>query len=227
MSLSRIRRARDEELPTVARLLARNLRFTDADAIPAWFMRTTNEGGGITLVAACGQRIAGASYAMPAVEDRTAILFSCGLVVDRDYRGQRLGARLKLVQRSEALAMGYRRIRWTTDPLNGRALSIYLSELGARIVGYRAGLHDGLRTNPGHPQDDLDIVWHLAGSKPIDPADVHVVDLPWTAGGNDLDQRSRVGREMSELLADGYVGCTVVPDRDARICRITFGRECG
>ena len=221
-----IRRARPRDLPTAARLLARNLRFTDADAIPAWFMRSTDECGGITLVATAGPRVVGASYAVPACDAGTMALFSCGLAVDPAFRGHRLGVRLKLAQRSEALALGYRCIRWTTDPINGRALRVYLSELGARLVRYRPALHDGLRADPGHPQDDLDIVWHLAGAPPLDPADVRTVDVPWTVGAEELTERCRVRVQMSELLADGYVGSGMELDRDARSCRVTFAREC-
>jgi predicted GNAT superfamily acetyltransferase len=219
-----IRCARAQDLAAAAALLAGTLRFTDADAIPAWFMRTTNEWGGITLVAASQARIVGASYAVPAVEDGRPFLFSCGLAVDRAHRGRGLGLQLKLEQRRKAVALGYGRIRWTTDPINGRALRVYLSGLGARVVGYRPGLHDGLRSTPGHPQDDLDIVWHLDGSPLLDERDVRVVELPW-AGATDMDDRRRIRVQMSALLADGYVGSGVELDRDARRCRVTFARE--
>jgi predicted GNAT superfamily acetyltransferase len=215
-----IRRASPRDLPAAARLLAANLRFTDADAIPAWFMRTTDECGGITLVGSAGARIVAVSYAIPATEN---VLFSCGLAVDPAHRGRQLGACLKHAQRSEALALGYRQIRWTTDPVNGRALRVYLCELGARVVRYRPALHDGLRADPGHPQDDLDIVWHLNGSLGLDTNDVRAVELPWTAGNG--EDRARVREQMSELLADGYVGSGVELDRQARRCRVTFARE--
>jgi predicted GNAT superfamily acetyltransferase len=217
-----IRLAHPGDLPAAARLLARTLRFTDADAIPAWLMQTTDDCGGITLVAAAGAQIVGASHAFPARGD---VLFSCGLAVAPEHRGRRLGVALKRAQRREALALGYRRIRWTTDPLNGRALRVYLSELGARVVGYRAGLHDGLRAAPGHPQDDVDVVWDLAGCAPVDPIAVRAVELPWTPGPDELAERLRVRTEMSALLADGYVGAGVELEPEARRCRVTFSRE--
>jgi predicted GNAT superfamily acetyltransferase len=217
-----IRRARPEDLPAAARLLARTLRFTDADAIPAWLMQITAECGGITLVAASGAQIVGASHAFPARDD---VLYSCGLAVAPEHRGRRLGVALKRAQRSEALKLGYRRIRWTTDPLNGRALRMYLAELGARVVAYRAGLHDGLRADPGHPQDDLDVVWDLAVPAPLEPIAVRAVELPWTPGADELTERLRVRLEMSALLADGYVGAGVELEREARRCRVTFSRE--
>lgn len=209
-----IRRARPEDLPAAAGLLAASLRFADADRIPAWLMRSTDECGGITLVAIDAERVVGVSYAMPAVEDEAPILFSCGLAVEPSHRGRGLGSKLKLAQRQEALALGYRLIRWTTDPVNGTALRVYLPGLGARIVGYRAGLHDGLRADPGHPQDDLEIAWHLAGPPAIDTSDVQTVEL---------DDRLRVRVAMSALLADGYVGFGCQRDEG---CRVVFAREC-
>jgi predicted GNAT superfamily acetyltransferase len=219
-----IRRAAVQDLPAAARLLAASLRFRDEDAIPAWFMRTSDDCGGITLVAVSGSQLVGTSYAIAAYAGRAPSLFSCGLAVDPAHRGRRIGVQLKLAQREEAIRLGYRRIRWTTDPVNGPALRVYLSRLGARVVGYRAGLHDGLRASPGHPQDDLDIDWQLNGAPALDPTDVHAVELPWAAEAR-LEERRRVRVQMSELLADGYVGAAVDLEPDRRRCRVTFARE--
>jgi predicted GNAT superfamily acetyltransferase len=218
-----IRRAEPADLPAAADLIAASLQFTAADAVPAWFMRTTDECGGVTLVATEGDAVVGASYAVPARDAGTAYLFSCGLAVAPSHRGRALGPALKCAQRREALALGYSTIRWTTDPLNGRALRIYLSQLGARITGYRSGLHDGLRGDPGHPQDDLDIVWDLADGRRVDRGEIRTVELPWTDAA--LADRRRVRAEMSGLLADGYVGYRVDLDRAAHRCRVAFARS--
>lgn len=215
-----IRRARRDELPEAARLLARTLGFAERDAIPAWLMRTTDECGGVTLVAEHDGGIAGVSYALPTADHA---LFSCGLAVAPPYRGRDLGAALKAAQRHEAIALGCSRIVWTTDPLNGRALRVYLSGLGALIVGYRASLHDGLRADPGYPQDDLEIVWPLVDRPALDRSALPTVELPWTGCG--VAARQRVRAEMSALLADGYVGCGVVVDAAARRCHVQFARR--
>jgi predicted GNAT superfamily acetyltransferase len=212
-----IRRARPDELPAAAALLACGLGFSAADAVPPWFMRTTDECGGLTLVAVDGRAVVGVSYAVPGRE----YLFSCGLAVSPDHRGRRLGLQLKFAQRREATALGYTTVRWTTDPVNGRALRVYLSGLGARIVGYRSELHDGLRADPGHAQDDLEISWDLNGPAPAGD-ERQEVELPWAAATN--SDRDRVRREMSALLAGGNVGVDVRLDRDARRCHVVFGR---
>jgi predicted GNAT superfamily acetyltransferase len=215
-----IRRARREDLPEAAMLLARVLGFGERDAIPAWLMRTTDGCGGVTLVAEHDGAVVGVSYALPA---RDHALFSCGLAVAPAHRGRDLGAALKAAQRREARALGCSRILWTTDPLNGRALRVYLSGLGAVIVGYRAGLHDGLRADPGHPQDDLEIEWHLVDPPALDRRAMPAVELPWSERG--LGERRRVRAEMSALLDDGYLGCDVAIDPAARRCRVEFARR--
>jgi predicted GNAT superfamily acetyltransferase len=217
-----IRRARSEDLREAARLLARALGFTAADAVPAWFMRTTDECGGLTLVATSSTAIVGVSYAVSARADGAAFLFSCGLAVAPEHRGRGLGLELKLAQRREAIALGYSTIRWTTDPVNGRALRVYLSGLGAVLNAYRTSLHDGLRADPGHPQDDVDIVWPLLDRPRFEQRDLRHVALPWSSA--DRADRDRVRSEMLALLADGYVGSGVQLDRDSQRCGVTFAR---
>jgi predicted GNAT superfamily acetyltransferase len=204
-----IRLAQPADLPAAAALLAKTLGFMDRDAIPAWLMRTTDECGGLTLVADCAGAVVGASYAFPASD---GVLFSCGLAVAPAHRGHGLGAALKAAQRREAIALGYSCVRWTTDPLNGRALRLYLSHLGALITGYRPGFHD----------DDVEIVWQLANGPAVDRGAVPSVELPWSEGG--VADRRRVHAEMSVLLADGYVGCGVALDPRARRCHVEFAR---
>jgi predicted GNAT superfamily acetyltransferase len=217
-----IRTARPEDLPAAAALLARGLGFAEPDAVPAWLMRTTDECGGVTLVAASDHAVEGVSYAFPARDGTTPFLFSCGLAVAPEHRGRRLGLELKREQRRRAIALGYTNIRWTTDPTNGRALRLYLSGLGALVTGYRASLHDGLRADPGHPQDDLEIVWNLDEAPRLDRHDVRRVELPWSSAGR--GDRDRVRAEMSALLTNGYVGSGVHLDRDAHRCLVSFAR---
>jgi predicted GNAT superfamily acetyltransferase len=217
-----IRRARPDDLPAAAALLRRSLRFTAADAVPAWLRRTTDDCGGLTLVAAADGSVVGVSYAFAGCADGTTFLFSCGLAVASEYRGRRLGLQLKLAQRREAIALGYSAIRWTTDPVNGRALRLYLSGLGALVTACHSGLHDGLRADPGHPQDDLEVVWDLAGEPRVDRMDLRFVDVPWSSP--DASDRDRVREEMSALLSDGFVGSAVQLDPSARRCQVAFAR---
>jgi len=217
-----IRRAQPADLPAAAALLRQSLEFRAADAVPAWLMRTTGDCGGLTLVAVADDAVVGVSYAFPGWADGTQFLFSCGLAVAAEHRGRRLGLHLKLAQRDAAIALGYSVIRWTTDPVNGRALRLYLSGLGALITAYRPSLHDGLRADPGHPQDDLDVVWQLAGEPRVDRDHVCHVEVPWSSAT--AADRARVREGMSALLSDGHVGLAVELDPAAQRCHVAFAR---
>jgi predicted GNAT superfamily acetyltransferase len=212
--MEEIRRARVEDLPAAAALLAAALGFAPVDAVPAWLMRTTDECGGVTLVVVRGGAVIGALHSIAGCGG----LFVCGLAFAAPHRGRRLAlAMLRELARSG----GAETIRWTADPVNGRALRVYLSGAGARLERYRAGLHDGLRADPGHPQDDVDVVWRPAGAPPLGP-DARAVVLPWSRPG--LADRARVREEMSALLADGFAGAEVDVDPAARRCAVIFRR---
>lgn len=230
--------ARREHLPAAAALLAAGLGFAPADAVPAWLMRTTDDCGGVTLVAVEDGQVVGALHSIPGHDGDERYLFTCGLVVAATHRGRHLGLALTGEQRRRARLAGCRTIRWTADPVNGRALRLYLSGLGARLVGYRAGLHDGLRAGPGHPQDDVDLVWPVADPPP--PTAGNLVDaqrqrpraergaaeveLPWSQPS--AADRHRVRERMTALLDGGRVGVDVRLDWHARRCWIVFAAPC-
>jgi predicted GNAT superfamily acetyltransferase len=215
-----IRPADPRDLPAAAGLLATALGFSAADAVPAWLLRTTDECGGITLVAIAEDRVVGALHSIAGQEHGVSFLFTVGLAVAASHRDRQIGRALKVEQRRRARLTGFQSIRWTADPVNGRALRLYLTGLGARLVRYRAGLHDGLRASPGHAQDDVDVFWPLTPAPPLGRQCARTVDLPWSSPtGAD---RERVRTQMCELLADGYVGVDVELDPAARRCRVVF-----
>jgi predicted GNAT superfamily acetyltransferase len=205
------------ELGAGAGLLAASLGFAPEDAIPAWLMRVTDDCGGLTLVALDGERVVGISHAFADLSRDDRGLYSCGLAVAAGHRGLGIGRALKLEQRRRARQAGFRFIRWTADPRNASALGLYLSGLGARLTGYHADLHAGLRAAAG-PTDDVDIVWALAaaGGRPHG-------ETRWVALGG-TDELPRMRRAMGELLADGFVGVEVATDGPGGARRVAFRR---
>jgi predicted GNAT superfamily acetyltransferase len=212
-----VRPARRSELPDAARLLATSLGFAAEDALPAWFMRTTDELGGLTLVGVADDAVVGVAYVIPARLHGDPMLFLPGLAVAPAVRRQGIALELMQELRRWALKRGDTRICWTADPVNAPALRLYLSRLGALITGYRPALHDGLRADPGHPLDDVDIEWRLNDRSTLDDRNLRRVEIS-------PDDRRRVRREMSALLADGYVGCAVDLERDAQCGTVHFAR---
>jgi predicted GNAT superfamily acetyltransferase len=206
-----VRAAVAPELPAGAALLAGALGFSERDAIPAWHMQDVAERGGLALVAVDRDEVVGFSYAVPAVSDGRPFLFSSGLAIRADRRGQGIGRRLKLEQGREAAARGHAAIRWTADPLSVPALRLYLSVLGARVVGYRPDAYRGVRDNGSGPHDDVDVEWRLDGA--AGAADVVAsVELPL---GDRDGWRLRVRGELYARLADGAEGVGVRVDRAA------------
>jgi predicted GNAT superfamily acetyltransferase len=200
-----IRDARGEDLVAGVALLRDALRFRDADAIPPWLALATTEAGGVALAAFGDRELIGFSYAVPALSPTGPFLLSCGLAVAPAWRSRGVGRRLKLVQRQRALAAGIPRIRWTADPLMAPALALYLSGLGARLVGYRAGLFDGVRDTTN---DDVEIEWTLTDGPPVRPVDA-VVEIPADPSCGSTHWRRSVRRDMNRLLDRGFVGVGV------------------
>jgi predicted GNAT superfamily acetyltransferase len=218
MDAVEIRPAARLELPAGARLLADSLGFGDRDAIPAWLMQDAVERGAVALGAFAGSTLVGFSYAVPAVGAGRTFLFSSGLAVERGRRGSGLGRRLKEAQRAEALARGYGVIRWTADPLSVPALRLYLSGLGARVVGYRADAYRGVRDDGGIAHDDVDVEWRLEAA-PEPEAPGCAVELPLHRTGLPAPEaagwRHRVRDQLQARLADGWQGVGVRVDRAA------------
>jgi predicted GNAT superfamily acetyltransferase len=200
-----IRDAQRDDLVHGVALLRDALGFSDADALPPWLALSTTEAGGLALAAFDERELIGFSYAVPGLSPAGPFLLSCGLAVAPAWRSRGVGRRLKLVQRQRALAAGITRIRWTADPLMAPALALYLSGLGARLVGYRAGLFDGLRRTTN---DDVEIEWTLTGAPPARPADA-VVEIPADPSCRSDRWRRSVRRDMGRLLARGLVGVGV------------------
>ena len=80
-----------------------------------------------------------------------------------EYRGQKLGQKIKWAQRKAVQAMGISRIIWTFDPLetlNGR---LNIHKLGTICNTYKRNVygegHDGL--NWGVPTDRFYVDWHI------------------------------------------------------------------
>jgi predicted GNAT superfamily acetyltransferase len=205
MAAVHIRDARGEELAEGLGLLRDALGFKAAEAIPAWLALTTTEAGGLALGAFAGRSLIGFSYALPALRPGGPHLFSCGLAVRPERRGQGVGRRLKLAQRDRARSLGIERIRWTADPLAAPALTLYLSGLGARLVGYRARMYDAVRSTSN---DDVEIDWHVGAPPAARPLDARV-EIPFDPSCRSPAWRRSVRRQMNALLAEGLVGIDV------------------
>jgi len=192
-------------------------------------MHTTDCYGGITLGAFAGGRLVGYSYALPGFDGARPFLLSCGLAVANEFGSRGVGEALKRAQARHARRAGYDVVRWTTNSLASQALNLYLSKLGARLVGLREDMYAGLREDVFC--DEVEIEWDLRQQAGGPRADSQTVEIPWDRAA--LARRSpRLAREwvvaartaMGELLAAGYVGTTVIADRHTERSWVRFDR---
>ena len=119
---------------------------------------------GATLIGAfdADGRMVGFAYAVVGMKDGRPMLWSHMTGVLPDYRGG-LGYRLKLEQRSRALAQGYELIEWTFDPMQAMNAHLNFAKLGGVVEEYAANFY-GESTSALHrgtPTDRLIVSWRI------------------------------------------------------------------
>jgi predicted GNAT superfamily acetyltransferase len=132
-------------------------------AVPTPQMVVARHIGGLVLGAFAGERLVGFSFGLPALDRDEPYLWSDILAVDPAWRGQGLGKDLKWAQRSYALQMGYRHIRWTYDPLQAVNARLNIGALGATVCTYSENHYGDMNDdlNRGVPSDRLVADWDL------------------------------------------------------------------
>jgi predicted GNAT superfamily acetyltransferase len=102
------------------------------------------------------------------------------LAVREGYRNQKIGARLKLAQREDALKRGFLRMEWTFDPVEIKNAFLNIHKLGAIVRNYEENFYgvSSSRLQGGLQTDRLLAEWWLAtpeveaavrGNRPSEP----------------------------------------------------------
>lgn len=155
--------------------------FEEIELLPMRLYVVAGKVGGQVLGAFDGKRMVGFLLAIPGVKpDGKTYLHSHMMGVMQDYRNAGIGRLLKLRQREDALARGFRLIEWTFDPLEIKNAWFNIERLGAIVRRYvlnqygttSSHLHAGL------PTDRCVAEWH------IDSPRVHAI-----AGGQEPERR--------------------------------------
>jgi chorismate synthase len=120
---------------------------------------------GATLIGAfeASNRMVGFAYAVVGMKDSRPMHWSHMAGVLPDYRGG-LGYRLKLEQRTRALAQGIDLIEWTFDPMQTLNAHFNFAKLGGVVEEYAANFY-GESTSALHrgtPTDRLVLSWRLS-----------------------------------------------------------------
>ena len=91
-------------------------------------------------------------------------LHSHMLAVREGYRNQKIGARLKLAQREDALKRGFTRMEWTFDPVEIKNAFLNIHKLGAVVRNYEENFYgvSSSRLQGGLQTDRLLAEWWIA-----------------------------------------------------------------
>jgi predicted GNAT superfamily acetyltransferase len=89
------------------------------------------------------------------------------LAVREGYRNQKIGARLKMAQRDDALARGFERIEWTFDPVEIKNAFLNIHKLGAVVRRYEENFYgvSSSRLQGGLQTDRLVAEWWLSSPR--------------------------------------------------------------
>ena len=150
--------------------------FDLLDTIPARFMLVLRKHGGFAMGAFDGDTMVGFVFGVPAIHYGRPSQHSHMLAVLPEYRDQRIGFKLKIAQRRNAMSRDIDLITWTFDPLQSRNAYLNLNKLGVIACSYTINLygeetsselHGGLGT------DRLLAEWWLVSGKVKSILDKH------------------------------------------------------
>jgi len=127
------------------------------------FIFTVHRGASLIGAFDAAGRMVGFAYAVVGMKAGRPLLWSHMTGVLPEHRGG-LGYRLKIEQRSRALAQGYDLIEWTFDPMQAMNAHFNFAKLGTVADEYAANFY-GESTSALHrgtPTDRLVVSWRIA-----------------------------------------------------------------
>ncbi|KXG44222.1 GNAT family N-acetyltransferase [Tepidibacillus infernus] len=153
-----------EELEKVQEL--EKLVWGMKEIVPTHQTLTAVKNGGLVLGAFHKEKLVGFQYSFAGFNGKEAYLCSHMLAIHPDYRHQKIGERLKRVQRDEALKLGYRLITWTYDPLESVNANLNIGKLGAITNTYIENAYGEMNDplNRGLASDRFLVEWWLESS---------------------------------------------------------------
>jgi predicted GNAT superfamily acetyltransferase len=146
----------------------------DGETVPASVLFVSAKRGGILIgaIARVGDvgadepedALAGFVWSLPGRRDATPTHWSHMLGVRPRFRSRRVGERLKLAQRAQALAQDVHLIEWTFDPLQAANAHFNLRALGGIGASYGVDVYGPLsgHLHRGTPTDRLFIEWWIS-----------------------------------------------------------------
>jgi predicted GNAT superfamily acetyltransferase len=207
---------------------------SDVDVVPIPLFVVAAEIGGQVLGAFDGSTLVGFTLALVGWRNRKPFLHSHMTAVLAAYRDRKIGQRLKLFQRKDALARGIELIEWTFDPLVTKNAYFNFMRLGAIARRYLPNAY-GITTSPLHsslPTDRLVAEWHLRSSRVVQtlarkqtppPPSKKAVRITIPRSMEDLKTENPAGaieiqtairEKFTKSFAKGYVATRVTEGED-------------
>jgi predicted GNAT superfamily acetyltransferase len=204
---------------------------SDIDVVPSPLFVVASEIGGQVLGAFDGDTLVGFTLAIVGWRKRKPFLHSHMTAVLDAYRDRKIGRRLKLFQRADALSRGIDLIEWTFDPLVARNAHFNFMRLGAIARRYLPNVY-GITTSPLHaslPTDRLVAEWHLrsprvsrtlAEKRAAAPASknamrilipLEIEDLKLSNPERAIEIQADVRAKFMSSFAKGYIATRVTP----------------
>ena len=156
------------DLAQAVELQKRIWGFADVDLLPTRLFVVATKIGGQVFGAFDEERMIGYCLAIPGLKAGGEFyLHSHMLGVLPEYRDAKVGRRLKLAQREEALARGVRLMEWTFDPLELKNAFFNIERLGCvirRYVRNQYGITSS-QLDSGMPTDRCTAEWWLADTR--------------------------------------------------------------
>lgn len=124
---------------------------------PSDLMMVVQAEGGLAAGAFVEGRLVGFAFGFPSATP--GVLYCHALAVLPEMRRRGIGAALKWYERRWCLTRGFRKVRWTFDPMEAVNAALYIDRLGAGsrtyLVNYYGGIDEEL------PSDRLLVDWPL------------------------------------------------------------------
>jgi len=214
----------EEDFRQCVRLQKTIWNFEDEDLLPLRLFIVAYKIGGQNFGAfESDGRMAGFLLAIPGLRHGKPYFHSHMLGVLPEYRNRRVGRRLKLMQRDDALEQGIALVEWTFDPLELKNAFFNIERLGAvvrRYVPNQYGTSSSILQG-GLPTDRLVAEWWVAtertraitAGEPRPSRAERRIELPADIG--EIKQRDRrraldiQARARDEFLAAFDAGYTV------------------
>ncbi|RAS77238.1 GNAT family N-acetyltransferase [Priestia endophytica] len=137
------------------------------DSTPTHQTVTVVKNGGVMLGAYYNGKLVGFQYSFPGFNGQSVYLCSHMLGIDKTFRNNGIGEKLKQAQRKEAIKLGYSHITWTYDPLESINAYLNITKLGGTCTSYMENCYgemDDLLNN-GIPSDRFLVEWPVLQRK--------------------------------------------------------------